>query len=80
MLEKYDMSLGEIVQSIRDRQTNISAGNIKDPVREKLIRTLVENETTSSIGNIVVRSNDMGNAVKVSDVAVVDLCELPIDQ
>lgn len=71
MLEKYDMSLGEIVQSIRDRQTNISAGNIKDPVREKLIRTLVENETTSSIGNIVVRSNDMGNAVKVSDVAVV---------
>ncbi len=71
MLEKYDMSLGEIVSAIRDRQTNISAGNVKNPVREKLIRTLVENETSKDIGNIVVRSNDMGSSVRVNDVAKV---------
>lgn len=71
MLDKYDMSLGEIVTAIRDRQTNISAGNIKDPKREKLIRTLVENETVEQVQNIVVRSNDLGDTVKVKDVAVV---------
>lgn len=71
MLERYDMSLGEIVTAIRDRQTNISAGNIKDSHREKLIRTLVENETVEQIENVVVRSNDLGDAVKVKDVATV---------
>lgn len=71
MLEKYDMSLGEIVTAIRDRQTNISAGNIKDKTREKLIRTLVENETVNQIENVVVRSNDLGTAIQVKDVAQV---------
>jgi multidrug efflux pump subunit AcrB len=70
-LEQYDMSLSEIVNAIRDRQINVSAGNIKDPEREKLIRTLVENETLESIQNVVIRSNDIGDAVRVGDVATV---------
>ena len=69
MLEKYDMSLAEIVTAIKDRQINVSAGNIKHPEREKLIRTLVENETVDAIKNVVVRSNDMGDAILVKDVA-----------
>lgn len=72
-LEKYDMSLSEIVQAIRDRQTNISAGNIKNPNQEKLIRTLVENETVEEVGNIVIRSNDIGDTVLVKDLAQVSL-------
>lgn len=71
MLSRYDMSLGEIVMAIRDRQTNISAGNIKNPIREKLIRTLVENETVEQIESVVVRSNDLGDTIRVKDVAVV---------
>lgn len=70
-LEKYDMSLSEIVQAIRDRQTNISAGNIKNPLKEKLIRTLVENETVSEVEKIVVRSNDIGDTVTIKDLATV---------
>jgi multidrug efflux pump subunit AcrB len=73
MLEKYDMTLGEIVTAIRDRQVNVSAGNVKNSTREKIIRTLVENETMESISNIVIRSNDIGNAVRVKDVATVSL-------
>jgi multidrug efflux pump subunit AcrB len=71
MLEKYDMSLSEIVSAIKDRQINVSAGNIKNPKREKLIRTLVENETVEAINNVVIRSNDMGDAILVKDVATV---------
>ena len=70
-LEDYDISLGEIVSAIRDRQTNVSAGNIKGIKKEKLIRTLVENESLEDIGRIVIRSNDIGTGVRVSDVAVI---------
>jgi len=69
--EQFDISLGEIVQAIRDRQTNVSAGNIKDATSEKLVRTLVENESLEDIGNIYIRANDLGAGIKVSDVAVV---------
>ncbi|MCO4754561.1 MAG: efflux RND transporter permease subunit, partial [Bacteriovoracaceae bacterium] len=70
-LKKYEMTLGELSQAIQDRQVNVSAGNIKGKVQEKLVRTLVENETVSSIENIVVRSTEFGQAIKVSDVAKV---------
>ncbi|MBC77120.1 MAG: hypothetical protein CME64_14000 [Halobacteriovoraceae bacterium] len=70
-LKKYEMNLGELSQAIGDRQVNVSAGNIKDPTQEKLVRTLVENETVSSIENIIVRSTEFGQVVKVKDVAKV---------
>lgn len=69
MLEKYDISLGEIVGAIKDRQINVSAGNIQGQNREKLVRTLVENETVNELSNIIIRSNDMGDNVRVKDVA-----------
>lgn len=71
MLEKYDVSLSQIVEAIRDRQTNITAGNIKLADREKLVRTLVENETVAQLEDVVVISNDIGNTVKVKDLAQV---------
>lgn len=70
-LKKYDLTLSMILNAIKDRQVNITAGNIKLPNREKLIRTLKENETVKSLENIVVISNDIGDAIKVSDVATV---------
>lgn len=71
MLKRYDVTLTQIMTAIRDRQVNITAGSIKDPKREKLVRTLVENETVESLENVVVLSNDVGNAVKVKDLATV---------
>jgi len=70
-LKKYDMTLSELISTIKDRQINLSAGNIKKAGREKLVRTLVENETVEQINNIVVRSNDIGDVVKIEDVALV---------
>jgi multidrug efflux pump subunit AcrB len=68
-LKKYDMTLNDIVATIKDRQVNLSAGNIKKDEREKLVRTLVENETVKEIEDITIRSNDIGDVVKVKDVA-----------
>ena len=68
-LKHYDLSLTQILSAIRDRQVNITAGNIKNNIREKLIRTLNENETVSSLEEVVVISNDAGGAVKVKDIA-----------
>ena len=73
MLELYDISLIEIVNAIRDRQTNMSAGSTKNIQGEKLIRTLNELETKSDIENIILRSNDIGKSIKVKDVAQVEL-------
>lgn len=71
MLEKYDVTLTQVMNAIKDRQTNITAGSIKNTVREKLVRTLVENETVANLEQVVISSNDVGNAVKVKDVATV---------
>lgn len=68
-LQKYDLTLIEVVNAIKDRQVNVTAGNIKLPNREKLIRTLVENNSVESLENIVIISNDVGSGVKVKDVA-----------
>ena len=68
-LEKYDLTLTQVLNAISDRQVNITAGNIKLPTGDKLVRTLKENETVKSLEEIVIRSNDIGNAIKVSDVA-----------
>ena len=68
-LKRFEMTLTELSQAIGDRHVNVSAGNLKDPEREKLVRTLVENETVSSIEHIVIRSTEFGKAVMVKDVA-----------
>lgn len=70
-LQRYDVTLSEIVQAIKDRQVNISAGNIKNKDKEVLVRILKENETVEAVENIVVRSNDLGNVVRVKDLATV---------
>ncbi len=70
-LKQYDLTLMQILNAIKDRQVNITGGNVKLAKREKLIRTLKENETVESLEDIVVLSNDIGNAIKVKDVATV---------
>lgn len=70
-LKSLDMTLNEVIGSIRDRQINISAGNIKNPDKEVLVRTLVENETVEELENVTIRSNDIGDVIKVKDVAKV---------
>lgn len=70
-LKDKDLNLTQILNAIKDRQVNITAGNLKLKDREKLIRTLKENETVASIEDIVVTSNDIGNTIKVKDVATV---------
>lgn len=68
---KYDITLTQIMSAIRDRQVNITAGTLKASPKEKLVRTLVENETVEELENVIILSNDVGDSVKVKDVATV---------
>lgn len=70
-LKLYDLTLSQIVDAIRDRQVNVTAGNIKLPDQEKLVRTFKENNSVADLESVVIRSNDIGNAIVVSDVATV---------
>jgi multidrug efflux pump subunit AcrB len=64
-----DISLEEVVNAIRDRNLNISAGNLKFKDREILIRTLGELKTPQAVEDIYVRTNDSGEGIQVKDLA-----------
>ena len=70
-IEELDLTLLQVFNAVKDRQVNITAGNLKLAEREKLIRTLKENETVEQIESIVISSNNVGNSVLVKDVATV---------
>ncbi|MCT4642202.1 MAG: efflux RND transporter permease subunit [Bacteriovoracaceae bacterium] len=72
LLEEFDISLIEIVSAIKDRQTNVSAGSTKNIEEEKLIRTVNELKTLDDVKNIILRSSDAGDIIRVSDVATVE--------
>ncbi len=73
LLEKFDMSLSELTQAIKDREVNLSAGAIKTLDENIVVRTFNEFQKSEDIEEIVVRSNDSGASVKVKDVAKVSL-------
>lgn len=68
-LKQNDLTLTQVLQAIRDRQTNITAGNITKGRTEKLIRTLKEYDSAKSVEEVVLLSNDIGNKVTVKDIA-----------
>jgi multidrug efflux pump subunit AcrB len=75
LLNKFDVSLTDIVESIRDRQTNVTAGTLTEikgeKIQESLVRVFHETITVAEIGDIVIRSNDIGKSIKVKDLAQV---------
>ncbi len=79
-LKEYDITLTQIINAIKDRQINVTAGNIKLPDQEKLVRTYKENSSVSDLESVVIRSNDIGDAIMVSDVAIVSRTLKDIDR
>jgi multidrug efflux pump subunit AcrB len=67
-----EISLGEVVEAIRDRNINVSAGNIKLANEEILVRTIGEIKKPSDVEEIFVRTNDSGVGVQIKDIAVVE--------
>ena len=69
ILKEYHLSLSEIIGSLGSQNINLPGGTSTPNGEEFLVRTMGEVETSDQISNIVVRSNDLGNANLVKDVA-----------
>lgn len=77
-LVEYHVSPQEVMGALRTRNITIPGGQIKTDRSEYTIRTTAEFKTPDEIMEVVVRSNDAGNALRVKDVArVLDTFEEP---
>ena len=70
-LKEYEVTMSQIVNAVRSRNINISAGKIKSLSGDSFVRTVSEFEKSGDIGNVLVRANYSGNGVRVNDVAKV---------
>ncbi|MBL7069592.1 MAG: efflux RND transporter permease subunit [Candidatus Omnitrophica bacterium] len=70
-LREYHMSTEEIMESLKRRNISIPGGSILHGSEEFNIRTTGEFYTKEEIEKVVIRANDTGNWIRVSDVASV---------
>lgn len=65
----YNISAEEIVDALRVRNLNFPGGNVIDKGREYSIRTVKEFQESGEIEDVILRQNDFGGAIRLSDVA-----------
>ncbi len=71
-MKNLDVSVGEIFTAIQNRNLNLSAGKLENDKSEIIVRTVSEFANINEIKNLVIRSNTMGQNVKISDIADVE--------
>lgn len=76
-LKKYDISLSEILVALKETNVTIPAGdfvvkNGDDIRRDMVVRTSGEFENAKDIEDLVIRTNDLGRTIHISDIASVD--------
>lgn len=70
-LQNYDMAISQVIDAIRAKNLDLSAGDIKMGRWEYIVRTLGEIEEVEEIKKIILRANPMGHHVRVEDIAEV---------
>ena len=70
MREQY-VSFDEISEALSSRNISIPAGEINTETAEYSIRTTGEFATAKEVENTIIRANDLGNWLRVKDVATV---------
>ena len=70
-LEAYGLTLDDISNAIRMRNNNYPNGTIKYGAAEFLVRTVGEFNKVDDIGHLIISTDNLGNSVKLSDVATV---------
>ena len=68
MNDKY-VSLGQIIQSLQNRNVNFPGGEVVHDGDALVIRTVGELETVDEVKQVPIRGNDAGQLVRVQDVA-----------
>jgi len=70
-LESYELSLADVILSLRNKNLDIPAGTLGSGREEFLVRTMGEAETLEQIERVIIRSTNEGGHVYVRDVAKV---------
>lgn len=70
-MKDYHISIQEIMQALQSRNVTIPAGKLKSEDREFILKTAGEFNTKEEIEDTIIRANDLGNWLKVKDVATV---------
>lgn len=70
-LNEYGLTLFNFINVLQDRDISMPAGNKVFGKREKAVRLSLPMENAEDVKNVIIRSNDLGNNVRVKDVAVV---------
>ncbi len=71
LLRKYEVGTELLALALVEKNLNAPGGNIEQTGTETSIRTMGAFETAAEVGAVFVRSNDVGQAIRVSDVATV---------
>ncbi len=76
----YRISLDEVIRALQAQNVSIPAGSIEPRKttsavsirdREKIVRTIGDFRTPEEVGRTVVRANELGEPIRVRDLAVV---------
>jgi len=74
-LSRFRLAMEDVVSALRTHNVSIPGGiipaDIKNKTSEKSVRTVGEFSTPDEVGNVVIRANDLGQTVKIKDVAKV---------
>jgi multidrug efflux pump subunit AcrB len=71
LMNKFEVTVGEIYQAVQKRNLNLSGGTIEDPDGDIIVRTMAEFESTEDIEDVVIVSNASGRKVLIKDVGQV---------
>jgi len=72
LVDDYRLSLEEVISALKTRNLNLPGGSLDTALRgEVLVRTVGEFEDPKEIENVIIRANDVGNWIRVKDVAEV---------
>jgi len=75
-MQEYYVSMTEVIKALRARNVSLPAGELTTSQNEYNVRITGEFRTPQEVEEVIIRSNDAGNHLKVKDVArVVDAME-----
>jgi multidrug efflux pump subunit AcrB len=68
-LARYYVSPGEIMESLRRKNINLPGGKLRTGDEEVNIRILGEFKTPREVEEVIIRANDVGNWLRIKDLA-----------
>lgn len=70
-LREHRISIGEIASVLDNWNVNAPGGDLETPAGQRAVRIVGEYQQTSDISNLVLRANELGQGIRLGDVATV---------